>query len=365
MQGLHLVGNELKFIIPQARYFSEVDAGRKNRFLFVIGKRHELYLTIKKLPNSILVDTTNIDRLPKLLALPLKYMLTWYNLIVYSNMASKIYLHGIFDIKIMLFYGLFRKYDHKLCWMIWGGGDVYPEGFIKKFSLLKYFDKRVKNNINNYLTYIESDFLQCQNIYNSKASHTNFLMYESNCIGDVGKICEKKKGTSTSLTILLGNSADPANCHIDALDWLGCNSSVIQEIIIPFSYGFKPWRPNYRNELCAKIPLNLQSRVTFLDDYMSYSKYVDLLNTVDVAVMPHLRQQGMGNLIQLVNGNATIYLNQNNNVCSYFRAIGVHVQTIGAPIELSEDTVLADNLSAIRKFHSWTTYETQVRDIFL
>jgi dTDP-N-acetylfucosamine:lipid II N-acetylfucosaminyltransferase len=365
MQSLHLVGNELKFIIPQVRYFSEVDMGCKNLFLFVIGERHELYQTIKKLPNAIIVNTTNLEKLPKLLSLPLKYMLTWFNLAFYSNMASKIYLHGIFDIKIILFYGLFRKYDHKLCWMIWGGGDVYPEGFIKKFSLLKYFDKRLKNNIPNYLTFIQSDFLQCQKSYNSKATHTNFLMYESNCISDSKKICEKKREKTSLLKILLGNSADPANCHIDALHWLACNSSAIQEIIIPFSYGSKPWRPNYRNEICAKIPSRLQSRVTFLDDYMSYDKYLNLLNTVDVAVMPHHRQQGMGNLIQLANKKSTIYLNQNNNAYSYFAAIGVQVNKIGMPLELLQDSILIDNLSAIRKLHSLTTYETQIRNIFL
>mgnify|MGYP006082757665 CR=1 FL=1 len=365
MQGLHLVGNESKFIIPQARYLSEVDVGRKNRYLFVIGKTHEHYNIIKQLPNAILIDTTNIDRLPKFVALPLMYLLTWYNLIVYSNMASKIYLHGIFDIKVMIFYGLFRKYDHKLCWIIWGGGDVYPEGFINKFSPLKYFDKRVKNNIHNYLTYIESDFLLCKNLYNSKATRTNFLAYESNCLGRAGEISEKKKGKPTSLTVLLGNSADPANCHIDALDWLDSNSSVIKELIIPFSYGSKPWRANYRNELCAKIPLNLRSKVTFLDDFMPYTKYIQLLNTVDAAVMPHLRQQGMGNLIQLVNLKTTIYLNQNNDVCNYFRDIGVKIQTIGSQLKLADDSVLTHNLLSIRKFHSWATYETQVKDILL
>ena len=75
-------------------------------------------------------------------------------------------------------------------------------------------------------------------------------------------------------------------------------------IFCPLSYGDK----DYIKKVRATGTQIFGDRFVLLLDFIQFDKYVNLLNTMNIAVMNHDRQQGMGNILTLLYLGKKIYM---------------------------------------------------------
>jgi len=95
---------------------------------------------------------------------------------------------------------------------------------------------------------------------------------------------------------LLGNSGFPTNNHLDIMIRLSKMKKQNFEIICPLSYG----PPIYINKIIEKGKMFFGDRFIPLLDFLNPDKYFGILKQIDLAIMYHNRQQGMGNVQILV-----------------------------------------------------------------
>lgn len=121
------------------------------------------------------------------------------------------------------------------------------------------------------------------------------------------------------LRVLLGNSADPSNNHIDACEFL---LKVLPKDAIfncPLSYGdttysvsFQQWAKNH-----------LQSKFHPILDFMDREEYIKFLNSMDIVVMYHNRQQAFGNIITSLCLGKPVFIKKKSPVYPMLKSLGI------------------------------------------
>lgn len=128
--------------------------------------------------------------------------------------------------------------------------------------------------------------------------------------------------------ILLGNSASPTNNHFEAINSLSRlvalekrrNQSPVK-IIAPLSYGDSVYRGAVISDAQKKLGISFEP----LLDFMSAQDYWKAISSCRYVIMCHLRQQGMGNILTLLNLGASIFLHPCNPAYAYFKRNQAHV----------------------------------------
>ncbi|MCP9765339.1 TDP-N-acetylfucosamine:lipid II N-acetylfucosaminyltransferase [Lacihabitans soyangensis] len=124
--------------------------------------------------------------------------------------------------------------------------------------------------------------------------------------------------------ILLGNSAEYTNNHYEAIDILSTLELANRKVIIPVSYGDKT--NSKAVEKYAKEKLGNKAEV--LTGFMPFGDYVELLNTCEISVMPHIRQQALGNIVKLIFNGSHLYLNKKSNIYKFLISKEFKVSTL-------------------------------------
>ena len=113
-------------------------------------------------------------------------------------------------------------------------------------------------------------------------------------VDDAGNVIyEFEKKQDEPLKVLLGNSGDPTNNHMDAIKHLKSPRLFDSEIFCPLSYGNKMYIEFLENWMRGK----LGERFVALDSFMAREEYIKFLSTIDIVIMNHNRQQAVGNII--------------------------------------------------------------------
>ncbi|GAB3006303.1 hypothetical protein GCM10027284_25280 [Cyclobacterium sediminis] len=154
-------------------------------------------------------------------------------------------------------------------------------------------------------------------IIRNKFPFLNFKYLEFT-FGDISFLGSTQKeicGTS----ILLGNSATFTCNHIDVLDILD-KLKISNSIIIPLSYGNLKYK-EFLNENICKDFSNLN--IELLNDFLPLKRYNQVLAKCAFAIMPQLRQQGMGNIYSLLYSGTKLFLFKENPVYEFLNKLGV------------------------------------------
>jgi dTDP-N-acetylfucosamine:lipid II N-acetylfucosaminyltransferase len=100
-----------------------------------------------------------------------------------------------------------------------------------------------------------------------------------------------------AVTVLLGNSLNMTNNHLDALQYVSRAGFPVKQIILPISYnGTEPYKKVVRQ--AARDMFG--DRAMTLEQFMSLPEYLNLISTCDVVVFFHMRQQGANNALSLL-----------------------------------------------------------------
>lgn len=113
-------------------------------------------------------------------------------------------------------------------------------------------------------------------------------------------------------SVILGNSGDPTNNHIDAISRLAKFTKSINKVVIPLSYGgtidYAHQVEQYANKVFSK------NRVVILKEWLPLHDYERIVAQCGTVVLYHRRQQAAGGFAMALRQNKNIILNPNGQI---------------------------------------------------
>lgn len=275
------------------------------------------------------------------------------------NRAEKIVLHGLFDRGIVLMLFMQPWLLKKCYWVMWGG-DLYHYQNRSRGFLSNQFEKiraAVIKEIGHLVTYVKGDYELAQKWYEAKGEYRECLIYPSNLYKEYA--VQPKIGDAVN--ILVGNSADPSNNHLEAFEKLLPFKGENVMIYCPLSYG-----PADYAERITKLGKEMfGDKFIPLLEFMPFEKYLELLGQIDIAVFAHKRQQAMGNTITLLGLGKKVYMRNDVTPWAMFDALGVRVFDVRKfdLLPLNDDE-RQNNQARIKSHFSEAALAKQLNDIF-
>lgn len=261
--------------------------------------------------------------------------LAWLvRLISAASKSDKIVVHGLFDHWIVLILFLWPRWLNKCHWVVYGG-DLYRRDsqlIGLKNRLYERIRGRVIRRMRVLITYIDGDYRFAQEQYGARGRMARCNMYTSNTFSRSGSPLPWVT-SCPGLKILVGNSATRTNNHGNVIDLLYQSREKMFSTICPLSYGDE----EYAGQVEQYGKDKLGERFIVLKNFMTLEEYRRLLNSVDIAIFAYDRQQGMGNIINLLGAGKKVYLKKTTSTWQIFRDMGVKVYDINyleiSPIE--------------------------------
>lgn len=225
----------------------------------------------------------------------------WYNffkLFFLCFKAKKIVLHGAL---LMHFFFVFPFFLRKTLWVIYG----YEINIIKNpKNTIDKITKHVLKKVNGHILHICEESNEVNNILNSKAKFYYSPTYLSNTV-ELNLFTNKDISTIEKINVLVGNSTDPTNEHISIFEMIENNLSHINKIYCPLSYGD---HEVYKNKIIEEAYRKFGDQFVPITNFMSLEEYKEFLNSIDVAIFNHNRQQAMGITLTLMSLGKIVYM---------------------------------------------------------
>lgn len=123
------------------------------------------------------------------------------------------------------------------------------------------------------------------------------------------------------LNLLVGNSANPTNNHIDILKILQLHENNIEKIICPLSYA---GNDKYIKKVIEYGELKFGKKFIPLTEFLPIKEYEDLMETIDVGVFYHVRQQAFSNTVMILGKNKKILMNSRSTIFKMYKDINTN-----------------------------------------
>lgn len=234
--------------------------------------------------------------------------------------AQKIYLHFLPPSVSLIFWFVFQNLLKKTIWILWGGDLYYhvdrPKNLLSGFY--EFLRKRIIKKIPMIACFIKGDYELAKVFYKSKADYCYVIYPLPIKFSDIEKI--NFNLDKDHKTILIGNSASPANHHIEILNSLLRFKDEKIKIICPLSYANEN---GYAEKVIAIGSAIFGNRFGAITEIMSPNDYKLILTDVDVAIMNHMRQQGLGNVLSLLYLGKKVYIRRDTTPYSYLTSLGI------------------------------------------
>lgn len=144
--------------------------------------------------------------------------------------------------------------------------------------------------------------------------------------------------------ILLGNSDDPMNNHLDVLQKLEQVVTTDQRIIIPVAGGSKVYIEKLK-EVQSRSKAEIVLQETLLDS----KSFFELMNEVSYVVYGHLRQQGVGTILPLLYAGKKAFLWEQNPLKAILERWGIAIDAIDSLSSEDFKKLSAEEVSNHRK----------------
>lgn len=148
------------------------------------------------------------------------------------------------------------------------------------------------------------------------------------------RTCASLRFARREMTILVGNSGDRSNRHIEALRELRARFGAEISLIVPL--GYPAHNERYVAEVrAAAHTLFRPAQVTLLTERLDFDAYADLLCRCDLGYFLFQRQQGIGTLGMMIQLRVPFVLHPDNPFCEDLREQGVPFLLSGGSIDLA------------------------------
>jgi hypothetical protein len=157
--------------------------------------------------------------------------------------------------------------------------------------------------------------------------------------------------------ILIGNSANYSNNHLEAFKKIEEIGFGDRKIVVPLSYGDL----RYGRFIGSKGIELFQSSFIPLKDFVSLNDYIRKLQGCGIAIMNHFRQQAVGTVFSLLWLGTKVYLSESNTFYHYLRRAGIHIFSIEKELNVKNQNVF-ENLSEPEIKNNRSILETEIKE---
>jgi hypothetical protein len=341
---LHIAGCD-KFIPPFIEFVKE-------NFDFT---QHE-FLISNDIASKELKITPNVHLAQRSIPSRLNH---YFQAIIKMHQADKVILHGLFD-RYLVFMLFFMPWLMKRCYWVMWGGDLYVYQLGERnwqWKLKEFFRRSVIKRMGYLVTYIEGDVDLARQWYAAQGKHLECFMYTSNLYQEHN--VEQNQHTGTN--ILVGNSANPSNNHLEVFEKLEVYKDQDITIYAPLSYG----NEDHAKKVIIEGKKRFGEKFQPLTEMMPFEKYLEFLGVIDIAIFNHKRQQAMGNTITLLGLGKKVYMRSDVTQWQFFEHHGIKVFDVDKDDLLSEDSSSVDhNKTYVKNYFSSSNYKNQLKELF-
>lgn len=177
----------------------------------------------------------------------------------------------------------------------------------------------------------EFDYFADRRIIDQKCKYIPFTYYPLEFI-----LRGNEKIKTNGNNILVGNSANYTNNHLEVFRILGKLGIEGRKIIVPLSYGDLQYGEYIYSEGLRLLKGNFVPLRTFIP----LAEYTRKLQSCGIAIMNHYRQQAIGNILMMIWLGSRVYLSPSSTLYHYLKRIGIKVFSI-------EQDLVSDNPEAL------------------
>lgn len=206
---------------------------------------------------------------------------------------------------------------HKVKMFILGNDEIE-----KKIDIEK--QKKVLNKINYWATVLPYEYNILKKQRYIRAEY--FPFFYTTWVSQNIDLPLKKNANY----ILVGNSADPSNNHMDVLKIIQ-KKCIKNRMYIPLAYG----NAAYKEQIVHYINENHLNCIV-QNDFLSKDVYEEVLLKCGVGIFGHIRQQALGNIYMIMRNGGKIFLYKDSIVYKYLKSIGGIVYSIENELTQSE-----------------------------
>ena len=325
---LHIAGCD-KFIPPFIELVKENLSFEQHEFLLTNGMDSH---NLKDNKNVHLSNPAALSRLKH-------YALA----IIKMHQAKKVILHGLFDIRLVTLLFFMPWLLKKCYWMMWGYDlYVYQLGERNwKWKVSEFFRRQAIKKMGFLVSGTTGDVDLAREWYGAKGVHIKCFNYPSN----IYKEYDMPKKQHTGINILLGNSADPSNNHLEVFDKLEAFKGQDVKIYTPLTYG----NPDYAKSIIQQGKQRFGDKFEALTEHMPFNQYLEFLGKIDIAIFNHRRQQGFGNTITLLGLGKKVYLNSVSTLNGVFKEFELTTFDVNeVNIYLLDDDIAKQNIQKVK-----------------
>jgi hypothetical protein len=251
--------------------------------------------------------------------------------------ADQVVFHS-FPIGIVLFYWVFAIRRVKMATLAVYGAEIYWYKYVKHTAWTRWQEgmrKRIFLRFTRAITIIKKDHQLFRDTYAPDAKHFKAFLPIP---GNLTSLEFRPPGSDPKgrISILLGNSSNPSNHHLEILNLLTtlpCADEM--ELVCPLSYGDEI----HADRVEERGKEVFGTRFRGLREFLAPPQYNELLYSMDLAIMNHDRQQALGNIFVLLYIGKNVFLRRDNPAFDFLLDEGINVKSID---QLASGSVRAD-----------------------
>lgn len=279
-----------------------------------------------------------------------------------SESADLIVFHGLILHQAILAQRLNKK-RKKFIWSLFGSEAYNKEYFFDRGCIgektyqhfISSYRKSIKDLLRPVYYIFRQDKLE-ENIFRTAFRRMDFLAsaYEEEFelfknIGlleenseflqfsyyPIDVIINKEANFVNSSNILLGNSATYTNNHLEIFEILENQDLENRQVVTILSYG----NTKYASEIIKIGNEKLKSSFRPITEFLTLTKYQELLQSCGIVIMNHYRQQGVGNIMNSLYIGAKVFLSEQSSLFHYLKRLGCSIFSIESELVCrNEDT---------------------------
>ena len=302
-------------------------------FIFGLGKGHPMDYPYSPVMQTRILFLKQPGKLAKILK--------------HIYQARWIFIHLLAYDPTLFFWHLNRKLLKKSTWIVWGS-DIYA--FQKQTQSLRtrayeWLRHQIIPVFTEIAAFVREDYDVIASVYGTSARYLPILYPLPVNLAQLDSVL--KTPGNANLVVMIGNSGDPTNNHSEMLDLLARYKDEKMQVVCPLAYG---GNEGYRQIVISKgISIFGDNFIPWLE-MKGKQEYAGQLANVDIAIMNHHRQQGLGNILALLYLGRKVFLRPNTTSWAFLRrnnctvvAIdtmnGMNFKTFSEPIAERSETM--------------------------